>query len=333
MNAEQLKIALIGCGAHTAENLAPAIQNSSLAEVVAICDVDETLIKRIALRFPRAKQYCDYRQLIKDRVAEALVVAAPPQVHVEIAREALNREIPIFLEKPPAQTTAELFELATIAESRRIVTMVGHNLRYATAVAEMRRLIDDGQFGRINTIDVRYLASKPRGTRWGMSSLRGFLLSHACHAIDLMVEFAGSVQAVSVTAFEGSAGEVTLDAQLTFSGGALGSLLATTGAPHFMLDVMILSDNQAMIRMENLCRVRALGMPQDERRWGPFWEPRTLEVGYQLAGYEGELTCFFNAVRDAANGVRAKPSFHDEIAIYQVMDLIEQSLAQPIRRV
>src|ERR1700733_2216343 len=225
----QIRVGVIGCGEHASENLLPSLWALSSIKVVAVCDNDPTAVKLAAQRFPQSKPYGDFRDLITNESVDAIVAAAPPQIHREVAAEALERGIHVFVEKPPTVTTEELKILAALANKSGLATGVGHNLRHATASRQLQRRIEDPCFGRPICMDMRYFASKPLGDRWGLNSvLRSFLLSHANHALDLMVFQMGAADSVSATGTFGPAGSIALAAQIRFQSGAVGNLLITT---------------------------------------------------------------------------------------------------------
>src|SRR5262249_38882322 len=147
---------------------------------------------------------------------EAIMAAAPPQVHREAAWQALQRGIHVFVEKPPTVTTSELSKLASCAEQAGLGNWGGNKLTDATALRELQRRIEQASFGRPICMDMRYFASKPLGERWELNILRSFLLSHANHALDLMVFQMGAAKSVNATATQGPRGTIAMAAQIKF---------------------------------------------------------------------------------------------------------------------
>ena len=326
------KILLVGCGEHSLENLIPSLASIPNAQVVAVCDPEPMAQAAAARWFPSAAKHGEYSAaLLLD--ATAVVAAATPQVHERVARDCVVAGKPIFLEKPPTITTAALSELAVEAERKAIVTCVGHNLRHSDAALQMQNIVFGHGFGKPIAMEMRYMASKPRGVRWGLDSpLRSFLLSHANHAIDLMIYQMGAIdQTVAARAWPDVGGGVAIAAQFVFKSGAIGNLLASSYAPHFTVSASILSDAGIYVEMNGLSEVNTFGAPESGKRWGKMWRPRTLETGYRYAGYQTELERFILAIETKSPG-RVHPSFSDEVAIYEAMDKIEQSIARTVRQ-
>jgi predicted dehydrogenase len=331
MNSEfQMKysVLVIGCGEHSMENLLPSLAGMERVEVTALCDPDEHSILAASKWFPGARKTLPL-EITSDFLSkfDAVVVAATPQVHVDIARKSIAARVPVFVEKPPAVLTVDLIELAESAERNGVITCVGHNLRHSDAATHFRNAIVSATFGRPVAMEMRYLASKPRGVRWGLeSSLKSFLLSHANHAIDLMIHQMGDIrQVVAARASPDVDGGVAISAQFVFKTGAIGNLLATSYAPHFTVAATVVSERGQMATMNGLSDVTLQGHHELGKRWSSSWEPRTLETGFRFAGYQTELERFFLAIQNATPDA-IHPSFRDEVAVYEAMDLIERSI-------
>jgi predicted dehydrogenase len=318
-----VRLGLVGCGAHSQENLIPALWNlqGDDVRVEAVCDPDPIAASLAVSRIPGASAYPNYEELLSLEGLDAIVVAAPPRVHVAVAALALSRGLHIFTEKPVAVDSRSLKHLADMADKAGLITMVGHNLRHSNAVRHIKRQISSPAFGNIAGIDCRYFASKPRGDRWGLKSpLRSFLLSHVSHALDLMIHMAGPISSVSASSYFGTSGDVSIAARFIFCRGGVGSLLATSGAPHFEINLGAVGTNQTMVELDSLRRVE---MYRSKRR-GTTWVARTLDTGYSNAGYQNELEAFVRSIKnmDSTRGVKAQPSFRDELDTYYALDEI-----------
>lgn len=323
-----MKVLVVGCGEHSSENLIPSLLNIDSVEVTGLCDPDPVALEAAGRLFPSANRSTQQELGAADLTPyDAVLVAAPPLVHEHVARLAIAELKPVFVEKPPAIFTHELADLAARAEARGVITCVGHNLRHSDAAIQFRNAVKEPDFGRPVAMEMRYLASKPRGVRWGLTSpLRSFLLSHANHAIDLMIHQMGALkEVVAARASPDIDGGIALTAQFIFASGAVGSLLATSYAPHFMVSASVISDSGAVATMDDLREVQVLGKHPMGKRWSGNWRPRTLETGYYAAGYQTELERFFIAIANATPET-VHPSFADEVEIYYAMDAIETAI-------
>src|SRR6185369_12912971 len=121
-----LRLGWIGCGTHANEMLLPQMTRFDVS-IAGLCDTDAVRLKASGDRFgvAAAERVQDWRQLLARTDLDAIVVAAGPAVHLEIALAAVARRLPVFIEKPPAPTAAEAVCLADAAEQASVPVVVG----------------------------------------------------------------------------------------------------------------------------------------------------------------------------------------------------------------
>ena len=88
-----------------------------------------------------------------------VVVAAPNDVHVELARRALDAGLPVVVDKPLAPTAAEARALVEQAEGVGVLITAFMNRRWDSDQLTLRRLLDDGKLGEV-------LGYESRMERW-----------------------------------------------------------------------------------------------------------------------------------------------------------------------
>jgi predicted dehydrogenase len=69
--------------------------------------------------------------------------------HYALAKQALEAEKHVFVEKPPAMRTREIDELVALANARGRVLMPGHLLLYHPGVLKLKELVDAGDLGEV----------------------------------------------------------------------------------------------------------------------------------------------------------------------------------------
>src|SRR2546423_11790304 len=84
---------------------------------------------------------------------DAVVIATPLSTHYQLAREALLHGKHVLVEKPMTANIAQAKELIELAQQRNLVLMVGHTFEYSPAVNELRKLVRDGDLGKIYCIE------------------------------------------------------------------------------------------------------------------------------------------------------------------------------------
>jgi UDP-2-acetamido-3-amino-2,3-dideoxy-glucuronate N-acetyltransferase len=76
-------------------------------------------------------------------------VATPAATHYEVVRKCLEAGKDVLVEKPLALNAQQGAALVEMAQRRSLILMVGHILLYHPAVTRLRKLIDEGELGRI----------------------------------------------------------------------------------------------------------------------------------------------------------------------------------------
>jgi predicted dehydrogenase len=149
MNA--LRVGVIGCG-YWGPNLIRNFIELPTSDVLAVADLSEDRLAHIKSRYPGIKTTKDYRDLFAMPL-DAAVVATPPDTHFRIARDCLQHDLHVLVEKPLTLNSRDAEELIEIAETRGLTLMVGHTFEYNPAVQALKEIIDSGELGRIYYVD------------------------------------------------------------------------------------------------------------------------------------------------------------------------------------
>jgi predicted dehydrogenase len=140
------KVGVVGLG-YWGPNLARNF--AELGALGALCDLDEGLRDRFAKRYPNARVYADYGELLADDSLEGIVIATPVATHYQLARRALAARKHALVEKPPAMRASQMEELVALAESSSLVLMPGHLLLYHPGVLKLKELIEARELGDV----------------------------------------------------------------------------------------------------------------------------------------------------------------------------------------
>jgi len=139
-------IAVAGLG-HWGPNLARNFDD--LGVLAALCDVDAELREHFGRRYPSARLYADFDELLADDGLDGIVIATPVPTHYELAQRALAAGKHVLVEKPPAMRGVEIDELVAAAFERDLTLMPGHLLLYHPGVRKLKELIDAGELGDV----------------------------------------------------------------------------------------------------------------------------------------------------------------------------------------
>ena len=193
-----LRLAIAGCG-EIAGWMAFLARLNRRIRLVACCDRTLPRAESFAARFRIPRAYADYGAMLRQTELDAVYLAVPHDLHLEMACQAIEAGRPVLLEKPIARTLAEGQEVVKQALASQVRVGVNYQYRYdrgCYALAQAARLGDLGQvyYGRCNVPwhrDAAYFEGGP----WRADPARaggGTLLTQGSHALDVLLWAADS---------------------------------------------------------------------------------------------------------------------------------------------
>jgi len=147
-----LKIAVVGCG-YWGQNLLRNFCELEEAEVVMVCDFDSRSLTRAKRRYPSIEVTQSFSEVLADPRVDAVVLATPVSTHYPFAKQALQAGKHVLVEKPLAQSSAQVLDLIELAESKGKILMVDHTFLYTGAVRRMKAMVDSGEIGQLLYFD------------------------------------------------------------------------------------------------------------------------------------------------------------------------------------
>ncbi len=150
-----INVGVVGCG-YWGPKLIRNLYELPDSNLLMACDSDVVKLKQMKRQYPSVEMICDFNDLLQDGI-DAIVVATPVNTHYTLAKEALNHDKHVLVEKPMTASSQEARELIKIATLRNRVLMVGHIYEFHPAVDFLKRLVRENILGDIYTIDAHRL--------------------------------------------------------------------------------------------------------------------------------------------------------------------------------
>jgi UDP-N-acetylglucosamine 3-dehydrogenase len=144
----KLKIAVIGCGSIAKHRHLPEYEANENVEIAAVCDIVEERAEEFARKY-QAKAYTNYEELLADAKIDAVSVCTPNYLHAPISIAALNAGKHVLCEKPMATSRQEALSMILAAKNNGKKLMIGHNQRFVNSHVKAKRLIENGEVGKI----------------------------------------------------------------------------------------------------------------------------------------------------------------------------------------
>ena len=148
------RVAVIGCGSH-GTRLARAFDLNPLTKVVCGVNRGEEGLDLFCERFG-VHGYNDYREMLAKEQFEIALLALPVNVNAEVVVACAEKDgvKGIMSEKPIATSLAEADAAVEACASRGIPWGSGDMFRNAPEIWNARRLVESGEIGDVETINV-----------------------------------------------------------------------------------------------------------------------------------------------------------------------------------
>jgi predicted dehydrogenase len=145
----KLNIAGIGIGGQGGEDL-----NEMTSEnIVALCDVDWNHAAHTFKKFPKAKVYKDFREMLdKEKNIDAVVVGTPDHNHAIVSMAAIKHGKHVYCEKPLTHTVYEARVLAQAAREAKVATQMGNQGMAFEGNRLINEWIWDGAIGPVREV-------------------------------------------------------------------------------------------------------------------------------------------------------------------------------------
>jgi len=130
-----------------------AIASHPKVRLVAVSEVETSRAAEVRKKFPEAKIYQDWREMLdKEKGIDSVNVSTPDHMHAAMGMASMQRGINVYGQKPLTHDIYETRRLTEVAREKGLVTQMGiqiHSSReYRTAV----RLVQDGAIGKVKEV-------------------------------------------------------------------------------------------------------------------------------------------------------------------------------------
>ncbi len=216
------RIGFIGAGSFATRKLYPNLHLCPQIDLVSICDINLAAAEHNARNFGARSVYTDIDEMLdKEKLDGVFCIGSGPQQY-ELSPKVLTRGIPVFVEKPSANTSAQARELAELAQNNNTWGQVGFMKRFAHVYKMAKEVISRPEFGEISMVKTKF-SQGPYSQIWGIDSAkRAFLIGQICHICDLSRYFGGEIESISAMVHEVTDTNFACVANVKYRSGAVG---------------------------------------------------------------------------------------------------------------
>ena len=186
-----VRVAIAGFGLAGEVFHAPLVAATDGMRVAAVTTSDLARAARARDAYPGVKVAPDADALLRDvQDIDLLVVATPNRLHVPIARAALERSIPVVVDKPLAPDAAVAAALADDFAAAGVPFTVFQNRRWDGDFLTVRQIVESGELGDVTRLESRFEHFRPELREGAWRELAapeeggGLLLDLGAHLID-----------------------------------------------------------------------------------------------------------------------------------------------------
>ncbi len=232
----EIRVGVIGCGSHSFRNIFPVFQFVR-AKLVATCDFSPEKAKAYSEKFGGESYFSDYHEMLEKAQLDAVLVIvgndeAGRPLYPEIAVDCMEAGCDVWIEKPPAATTADIEKMIKASLKTQKLVMVGYKKMYVQAYRKAKELAYTDDFGGISMMTMQNPEVIPT-----VALLHSYLvdkvpdetvvafMEHLCHPLSQMISLLGAPESMIYDRNSIGAGFVSFQ----FPSGAMAILQLTCG--------------------------------------------------------------------------------------------------------
>jgi predicted dehydrogenase len=110
---------------------------------------DEAKADAFCREFRGARAYAGYEAALADPAIDAVVIAVPPRLHLDLVRQALAAGKHVLVEKPAFLTSDDYRQVMAARDQARRVVLVGENDHYKPLAVHLRQQLASGAIGEM----------------------------------------------------------------------------------------------------------------------------------------------------------------------------------------
>lgn len=188
-----MRVGLVGYGTGGQHFHAPFIAAARGVELAGVVARASATVAKVEADLPGVAIYPSLTAMLGAGV-DAVTITTPPQTRRELVLEAIDAGVPVIADKPFAPNADAGRELDAAAKSKGVPLAVFHNRRFDADVLTLRKVMQDGELGRLWRVHSRMDLDDPGTLEAGPTG--GLLRDLGSHLVDQMLWLLGPVVSV-----------------------------------------------------------------------------------------------------------------------------------------
>jgi predicted dehydrogenase len=123
-------------------------------KLVAVAEVDANRLDRVKKKYPDARIYADWREMLhKERGQfDAACIGTPDHMHAPMAISAMRAGLPVYVQKPLAHDIHEVRTLMKMAQEKKLATQMGIQIHSWSEYKVAVKVIQSGAIGKVKEV-------------------------------------------------------------------------------------------------------------------------------------------------------------------------------------
>ncbi len=163
---DRLRVGQIGCGRIAQVHDLPGVLGTDLADVVAVCDLDQrramdgrswvekSYQTRQVKAPPPVAVYRNYRELLAHPDLDAVVISVPDHWHAELVLAAVRAGKDVYVQKPFTMTHAEGVLVRDVVQKSGRIVQIGSQQRSTAQFRRAAELVRSGRVGAVRRVEI-----------------------------------------------------------------------------------------------------------------------------------------------------------------------------------
>jgi predicted dehydrogenase len=188
-----LHIGIVGTG-NFSKLHAGILEKMEGVRVQAICGTSQEKAEKFASEFNHANAYENIQVMLDSEKLDAVYVCVPPMSHGKIEMEVIERNIPLFVEKPLGINIDVPTEIVRAIEEKSLITSVGYHFRYKKSSQQLKEMLGAQKIGMAIG---QWMGGMPMVPWWrNQKGSGGQFNEQTTHLVDMLRFAAGEVEEV-----------------------------------------------------------------------------------------------------------------------------------------
>lgn len=160
----------------------------------AVVDTNESAALNLAKKY-NAKIYADYKELLKDKAVDLIVINVPNDLHAKITCDALKAGKKVLCEKPLGINLAEIKKVEKTLKETKGILLVNYLLPRSEIYQKLAKIVEKNRYGKLKFAYIENLATEstiPNAWYWDEKRSGGWFLTADIHFYDLICHIFGN---------------------------------------------------------------------------------------------------------------------------------------------